>query len=204
MIVSATPENGPVAESAPSSAALPPAFPALMERLGADGKPAAAVYEELRRRLIVYFRLHLPAEAENLADSVFDRMARKLQEGTEVREVAHYAFGVARLVCFEGRAREQRWREAAADPTLMPEAPAEDAGEDGKQVMHALSECLRQMGARSSELILAYYAADGGEGRRARSRLAAALGLSLNALRNRALRIREALEQCVSGRLKSA
>ena len=204
MIRSAAAGDGPAQEpSSPSAESREPPFPTLMQRLAADGTPAATIYEELRRRLIVYFRLHLPAEAEALADQVFDRMARKLQEGTEVRDVAHYAFGVARLVCLEARAREQRWREASADPPLAPEAESAEDAEDDKAVMDALAACLQQMGARSSELILAYYAGDGGEGRRARGRLATALGLSINALRNRALRIREALEECVSRRLKS-
>ena len=205
IVTSAAREGAPAAEAAAPQAEPPSAFALLLQRLGANGRPAAAVYEDLRRRLIVYFRLHLPAEAENLADTVFERMAHKVYEGTEVRDVAHYAFGVARLVCLEAQAREQRRREAAADPTLQPQdlpgTDAADAAVDEAAVMAALQNCLRRLDARSSELILAYYTGDGGEGRRARGRLAQALGLSLNALRNRALRIREALELCVAGKL---
>ena len=48
---------------------------------------------------------------------------------------------------------------------------------------------------------LDYYGADGAERIATRQRLAGERGISINALRNRALRLREALEDCVRKRL---
>jgi hypothetical protein len=58
------------------------------------------------------------------------------------------------------------------------------------------------MDGDSARLILEYYGVDDGGSRiERRQRLAESFGLTLNALRNRALRTRLALEKCVSARL---
>lgn len=192
-------DDGVAPPAAPSADPAPPPLGRLLQRLEADG--GAALYEQLRRRLVVYFRLHLPAEAESLADQTFDRMARKLHEGTEIRDVRHYAAGVARMICLEALARERRRYEAMREP---PPEEEEEPDEDEEPRKLALAACLRQLGPRGGELILAYYAGDGVQTKRARRRLAAELGVSLNSLRNRALRIRETLEECIWNRLRAA
>lgn len=190
-----------------STGSAPPPLGLLLQRLAVDGGAdgGGALYEQLRRRLVVYFRLHLPAEAESLADQTFDRMARKLHEGVQIREVRLFAAGVARMICLEALARERRRLEAMREPPPVAEneAPDEYPDEDEQQRKLALAACLRQLGLRSSELILNYYAGDGAQTRQARRRLAAELGVSLNSLRNRALRIRETLEQCIWNRLRA-
>ncbi|MET0224835.1 MAG: hypothetical protein ABW187_00170, partial [Dokdonella sp.] len=67
----------------------------------------------------------------------------------------------------------------------------------------ALDGCLDRLGERARTLMLSYYGADGAQRIRARQRLARELGSSLNALRNRALRLRETLERCVREQLKT-
>ena len=62
------------------------AFGALLARLSADGGDAQA-YEALRRRLIQFFKLHVPAEADDLADVVLDRLARRIHEGIDVEAI---------------------------------------------------------------------------------------------------------------------
>ena len=69
-------------------------------------------------------------------------------------------------------------------------------------LLAALNTCLGQLGVRSSELILRYYAGQGAAGQHARLGLAQEWNISINALRNKALRIRQALEQCVRRRLQ--
>ncbi len=194
-------------ETASLAAPLPApqaAFAALLQRLGAEGPPPAVMYEQLRRRLIVYFRLQLPAEAEALADETLDRVARKLEQGTGVQQLQRYVYGVARLVCLEARAREQKMHQAVLDPTLALHSGlgAADEAADEAALLAALNTCLGQLGVRSSELILRYYAGQGAAGQRARQGLAQEWNISINALRNKALRIRQALEQCVRRRLQ--
>jgi len=173
-------------------------FDALLGRLQSEGSEGLA-YETLRRRLIQFYRLHVPAEADDLADVVLDRLARKLHEGTEVASVPLYALGIARMVLHEARARGARRRAAEADPTLVPDR--DDEQDTTETVLAALSTCLHAAGSAARALILAYYGADGAERIAVRQRLAAERRISLNALRNRALRLREMLEDCVRTRL---
>lgn len=176
---------------------------ALLAHLG-GGRDAAAAYEALRRRLIAFFRLHLPAQADDLADVALDRLGRRLAESVAVEDTGGYALGIARFLVREAHAQAARAARAQDDPSLQPPAPDADATADAlrfEAVLAALDTCLDAAGPAQGRLILDYYGADGGERIALRQRLAAALGISLNALRNRALRLREALEACVRGRL---
>jgi len=175
-------------------------FDALLLRLRSEGAEGLA-YEALRRRLIQFYRLHVPADAEDLADIVLDRLARKIHEGVEVASVPSYTLGIARMVLHEAHARSARRHNAEADPTLLPDDDSEHATRETETALAALSACLDAAGAAARELILAYYGADGGERIALRQRLAAAREISLNALRNRAQRLRDALEACVRKRL---
>ena len=176
------------------------AFLALLARLGSEGDTAEVVYERLRRRLVTYMRLQLPAEAEELADRALDRMARRLHEGTTVQNVYSYALGVARMLVHEARARYSREQRSLLEqaPLLEPSAPDE---EDSEVVLSALEGCLEQLGQAATDLILTYYGGAGAARIEKRRRLAEQLGLSINALRNRALRLREALERCTRNKL---
>ncbi len=178
------------------------AFAALLARLAADGGDAHA-YEALRRRLILFFRLHVPAEADDLADTVLDRLARRIHEGTDVVSVPSYALGIARMVLHEARARFARRQLAEADPTLAPDEESPDEASEHESVLAALRTCLDAAGATARQLILSYYGGDGAVRIATRRRLADECGISLNALRNRALRLRDVLEDCVRKRTKS-
>lgn len=175
------------------------AFRALLARLSADGGDAAA-YEALRRRLIQFFRLHVPAEADDLADVVLDRLARRIHEGIDVASVPSYALGVARMVLHEARAKSARRHLAEMDPTLAPDDDSGDDARDLEGVLAALRACLDAAGTAARALILSYYGGDGAVRIATRKRLADEHGISLNALRNRALRLRDALEACVRKR----
>ena len=172
---------------------------ALLARLAADGDEGVA-YETLRRRLIRFFDVYVPADAAELADVVLDRVARRIDEGVEVASVLSYTLGVARMVLHEARARAARRRVAEVDPTLLPEEDDGDAREI-EAALAALSHCLDAAGSDARALILEYYGADGASRIALRQRLARERAISLNALRNRALRLREALEDCVRERL---
>jgi len=180
------------------------AFTALLHRLRGDDD-AGVAYERLRSRLIRYFRLHVPAEADELADVAIDRLARRVDEGVDVANVPLYALGIARLVLLEARTRYARQQMAEADPTAWPDADDADSAESrvvDEQATAALAACLDAAGSEARTMIVGYYAADGAERIRVRKRLADQCGISVNALRNRALRLRDALETCVRKRLR--
>lgn len=175
----------------------------LLDRLAADGEPAAA-YESLRRRLILYFRQSLPVEAETLADTALDRLARRLGEGVAVANVAAYAQGIARLVLLEAQAQAAREQRVQRLESAAATGGAEADDElEARRLSDALEACLQGLDAPGRGLLLEYYGAgDGGERIRARQRLAQRLGISTHALRNRALRLRAALEACLRRRLR--
>lgn len=193
--ITAIPDSGLTGVTAAEAAALAQ----LLHRLGRDGDGGVA-YESLRRRLVVFFRLHDPAQDEALADVVLDRLGRKLAEGTEIEHMPAYALAVARLVAFEARAR--RARERAAEDEAMRRADIDGESVVSREVLDAaLSACLDGLGPATADLLLSYYADRGQTRIRRRALIAERLGLTANALRNRALRLRGALEKCITLRL---
>jgi DNA-directed RNA polymerase specialized sigma24 family protein len=176
-------------------------FDALLARLSAQGD-APLSYEKLRRRLVLYFQVHAAVEAEAASDDVIDRLARRIEEGTPIDNVPLYALGIARNVLHELRARQVRDRTAATELGFDAEIPVDDDDEDGEKLT-ALRACLERLGEAGARLILAYYDGEGSERIRARRALAERMKLGLNALRNRALRLREMLESCLRLRIGS-
>jgi len=179
-----------------------PPFDSLLDRLAADPESAHA-YEGLRLRLVCYFRLRFPVDAEALADETIDRLARRLSDGTPVVNLAAYALGIARLIGLETATRQRREREAALTASI--ESAALEAETEPDAALPALQCCLAGFDQESVSLILEYYTEASGAARiEHRQHMAERHGLTPNALRNRALRIRIALERCVRARLGDA
>lgn len=176
------------------------ALGALFDRLQVEGPSAQVVYETLRKRLITYLRIHVPVQAEALADEALDRMARRVHEGTPVQNVYLYALGIARLLVRESRGRSIREATAAHDATLFQEDADDVVAREALDA--ALRACMEGLPAGGAELIVEYYSSGQGAARiESRRRIAERLGLGLNALRNRALRLRDMLEHCIGQRL---
>lgn len=182
------------------------AFQILLSRLRQEGEGAEERYESLRRRLIVFFRLYVPAEAETLTDRALGRVARKLMEGTEIANLLQFTLGVSRMIlveCRSQRSLELRAQEGYAGMVEHSATPPDIGEFDEEEArlqerVRALPECLAQLGDHATYVILTYYDSGGSERISRRQRLAAELGLSLNALRNRALRLRVMLERSLA------
>lgn len=178
-------------------------LPELLAKLDQDPGKAGRAYEDLRRRLILFFRIRRPQEAEDLADTVLDRVARRLAEGINIEKIEFYSVGVARFVLrerFAAAGREERAREDLAYAQQMQvAAPVPDSSPEASG--RALADCLKGLEATERAMILRYYGADGPQRMRERQDLAQQLRISLNALHNRALRLRKQLEHCVEGRM---
>jgi DNA-directed RNA polymerase specialized sigma24 family protein len=171
------------------------AFDRLLDALDPDREAASRRYEGLRRRLIDLFAWEGTETPEELADETFNRLARRIASGVsfEGSTVERFAFGIARLLLLEDlrarRAREAALRELPArDPRLRA---ASTADQTQTTRLQQLDRCLDALPPESRDLIERYYASD-------RDTLARALGLTVNALRNRALRIRQQLADCLS------
>lgn len=169
----------------------------LLVRLDPDPSAAGEKYEHLRRALVKVFSWRGAAAPETCADETIDRVARKLDGGLVIDDVVRFAYGVARLVLLEENrrpeARQTTLNEAVGVPDTPP-APPED--EDPR--LPCLERCLSQLDADARSLILKYYVDARRDRINARASLAAALGLSQNALRSRAQRIRNRLERCTN------
>src|SRR5260370_41876259 len=73
----------------------------LLDRLDADRERAGEKYEDLRRTLNRFFEWRGAPFPEEHADETFNRVARKLDEGVEIKNFGGYCYEVARLVCLE-------------------------------------------------------------------------------------------------------
>lgn len=170
------------------------AFARLLARLDADEERAAARYEALRLALVKFFDWQGVALAEDLADETLNRVTRKLDEGERLRDVPAYCHGIARLVLLEYR-KSAAQRRVAIDEITQIAAPAESNEPDTRR--GCLTGCLRELPVESRQLILRYYQDHKQQRIDARAAQAMQLGIPLNALRSRAQRIRDRLEQCV-------
>ncbi len=156
------------------------------------GESPGERYEELRRRLLIFFAANRHAGGEEAADETLDRVARRLAEGVSVGSVESFVLGVARNVVREGwkkpRAAEVDWNRvpAAAEVEVHPAAGC-------------LEECLGKMAPASRRWVERFYTGNGGAKIRERAALAAELGIDGNALRVRMHRVRAKLEACVRG-----
>jgi DNA-directed RNA polymerase specialized sigma24 family protein len=107
---------------------------------------------------------------------------------------------------------KESWEAAARQPAainaLRPHAMAIDPERQRQQDwdrrqherrLECLERCLQDLSAEHRELIAAYYQGETSVKISNRKELAVRLGIPMNALRIRALRIRERLEACVVG-----
>jgi len=171
------------------------AFDGFLTALGPDRDGAADRYLEIRRNLVRLFEWRACPAPDDYADETINRCARKIGEGEEIRDVATYCIGVARMLLREmsrDRALSARSLDEAPEPQSPPHEPAEDA-EDRTE---CLRRCLGKLSAENRDLILAYYQGDKGEKIRNRKGLTQLFGLRSSTLRMRALRLRETLQQC--------
>lgn len=168
------------------------AFSVLLDRLADDRDRAAERYEAIRTRLIRFFGWERCPAAPDLADEVLNRLAKRLVEGEQVEAVEKYAYGIARMVLRETGAKTER--NMAAVTELLRLAPDQRHAEP--RSLGCVVQCLGRLSVQEREFILEYYTGDGRQRIQNRRKMANRLNLPLNAVRNRALRLRERLERC--------
>jgi DNA-directed RNA polymerase specialized sigma24 family protein len=163
------------------------ALESLLAALHADRDTASIRYETLRRKLIDFFSWQKCTHAEDLADEALNRLARRVHEGETIQGLDRYAFGIARLSLKE----EERSRQVRTRALRELQSPAPE--EEDHAVADRMIHCLNALPRESRELIERYYSED-------RTALASTMGTTMNALRNRAMRVREKLFDCMMRR----
>lgn len=166
-------------------------FEALLAWLDPNRETAARKYETIRAGLIRIFVSKGFSDAEDLADQAINRVATRLPEirDSYVGEPANYFRGVARNIVIEG------WRRKEVATDTLPERPSKltDPGDE----YECLLRCLKFLSPDKRELILDYHLYEGQEKITNHRIMSGELGVSENALRVKAHRIRAGLEKCV-------
>jgi len=170
------------------------AFDKLLTSLNEDRDTAGEKYLEIRSNLIRFFQWRGTPFPEDHADETINRIAKRVSEKEEIRNPASYYLGVARMLLLE--INRERIREQQA-LTEMPESLFESKPiEDSDERIESLRNCLQHLSDENRNLILQYYHGEKGEKIEIRKNLSKRLGISVNTLRMRALRIREELQRC--------
>jgi DNA-directed RNA polymerase specialized sigma24 family protein len=167
--------------------------------LDQDADRAGARYESIRLALIKFFDWRGAPFPEELADESLNRVIRKIDEGEALRDVPTYCHGVARLVLLESLKRPDSRR---ADIEELDQVAAPEPEVTPDERLARFKRCLSELSAESRQLILQYYQDERRRKINNRLSLAERLGIPLNALRSRAQRIRDKLEECVTRRVK--
>ncbi len=171
------------------------AFDRLLVALGGDRDSAAQKYLEIRSNLVRFFEWRACPFPEDHADETINRIAKRVAEGEEILNYSGYAVGVARLLLLEINKGRQREQLALAEIGQASEVYEEK--DDGEHRLVCLRSCLETLTTDNRALILQYYQGEKGEKIQNRKKLMDTLGIPVNTLRMRALRLREKLQSCV-------
>jgi DNA-directed RNA polymerase specialized sigma24 family protein len=177
-------------------------FDRMLTHLDPDRENAGRRYLQIREKLCKFFQWRNCPTPDDLADQTIDRVARRLDEGAEIRSGDVYLFfhGVAINVLREywklaQKVQEKPFEEA---PEIKVAAAAEAPAEAREHRLECLDDCVGQLPAQQLMLIMKYHEGEGGAKIARRNALAEELGIPLNALRIRAFRIRGELETCIT------
>ena len=171
------------------------AFDKLLVAFDVDRETAGRKYLEIRNNLTRFFEWRGCSFPEDHADETINRMAKRVFEGEAILNHSGYAMGVARLLLLEINKGRQREQSALAEIGAAPDVYVPE--DDDETRLTCLRSCLQTLSPDNRELILQYYQGEKGEKIENRKKLLDRLGIPVNTLRMRALRLRERLQACV-------
>src|SRR5215216_2886319 len=130
------------------------AWDKFLSSLDADQNVAGQKYEDIRKRLIIYFECRRCPPAEDMADEVITRVIKRIYEGVCVDNILRYAYGVARIVRLEGGAAARR-EDAVRDALLRAGNMYEEPEESGEADLRArcFEECLEGLSPEDRHFI---------------------------------------------------
>jgi RNA polymerase sigma factor (sigma-70 family) len=172
-------------------------FEALLTLLHSDREEAGKRYETIRRKLIRLFEWRGCNGAEDLTDETFNRVARRIAEGIELKSSDPYGYfcGVAHLVYKEVLRRSSREHRALESGEWPSPVYVPEEAEPSDRRLECLRHCLTKIPQDQRDLLLRYH--QGENNIRNRKALASELGIPLNALRIRVHRTRRKVEECI-------
>ena len=131
------------------------AFDGLLACLDSDRDIAADRYLRMRRDLVRLFEWRGCYTPDDYADETINRCARKIEQGEEIRDLATYSIGVARMLLREmsrDRSRQTRSLDETPEPRVLPEMQS-----DVDHRVEALRQSLQELSHDDRFLILNYY-----------------------------------------------
>jgi len=171
----------------------------LLKWLNPDPELAAQVYEAIRQKLISYFLRRGCSDVESLADRTIDRVTRKLRSfnGAPPDNPLRYCYGVARYIHKE-YCHEQADTGGGTVTDAQPD-PYQPASAEAQEVLErCLGNCLQKLDAEKRDTFIRYYLAEPKAGSQIHQWLAEQMGITINALRLRVLRVKEELRICIT------
>lgn len=189
------------------------AFEVFLKSLDEDVGKASTIYEDIRKRLIRHFTANQSLIAEDQADEVFNRVARKISEENFILDKENpypYFHGIARYILLEYQ-REKRRKMLGLDDLKVSEEPMFDPAEAFKvidekmrtaQGLEILKQCREKLSERETVMLDKYDVIAGKDKKLLRERLAADYDKTINALKISINRIRNKLIVCAKRKLK--
>jgi DNA-directed RNA polymerase specialized sigma24 family protein len=180
------------------------ALDVFLARLDADRDRAGESYEQVRRKLVTFFRCNGCWDAERLVDETIDRVIRRLGE-VDVIDLMAFIRGVARHVASEAHkiSIQVIALDDAAEPSRQRCADPE-AEELTEKRLGGLEKCARYLSHQDRELVFDYYRYDKTEKIENKRKMAQNMGITAGALRVRAFRARQHLEDCITNCIATA
>src|ERR1700704_1461891 len=121
-------------------------FTKLLVSLDPDRERAGEKYEDLRRTLIRFFEWRGAPFPEEQTDESFNRVARKLGEGIEIKNIGGYCYEVARLVLYEAlKGPDRKHDSLEAMNVEVAAAEAGNAAEEKEMRLGCLDHCLGKL-----------------------------------------------------------
>lgn len=170
-------------------------FDALLSALDANNEKAGEKYLLLRRNLTRFFEARGFSTAEDAAEDVLNRLARKLGGGEKIENADTYALGIARMAALE--LRRSPVEKTSNELPEIPISPSEKEQTEQEQKLKCLDKCLKKLSKEKREIIVGYYQGEKSEKIENRRKMAEKLDIPQYTLRNRAARLREKLESCI-------
>jgi DNA-directed RNA polymerase specialized sigma24 family protein len=174
-----------------------------LAHLDPDRDVAGEKYEEIRRKLMTFFRCNGFSNEQDPVDETIDRVIRRLGE-IEVRDLMPFLRGVARHVASETRKRSKEVPLAEVPEPAFLSISTENTELETDHRLRCLDQTVRCLTPDDRELVVEWYLYEKGQKIENKKKLAAARGVSLSTLRVQAFRARERLQKLVQDCLKGS
>lgn len=176
----------------------PERFNDVLTWLSPDREEASSIYLNLRNSLLRIFAWNRCSDPEGMADETFDRVARQIHTLRESYQgnPKLFFYGVANNLIKEYRKKIKSYV-PIDEIELQQDPPQEFEEESSERLSECLTKCLQILPKDKRDLVLAYYAKEKQAKIIHRAAMARQLGVSVETLRVRMLRIRCNLEECI-------